>query len=165
MLGYSLGIGRLVSRRSRDPFLKGLDLVSVSDIFWKVSSRSRLGQKAKRLGLVSVSEPKVSFTSDIFQVPYQNKDRWTFYQTEFQLSLINVTYTLYSSMVNQIDHGLCSLFYSLGLLGIIISKKLSVYLNLECKDRWQMTSRHKLRKCSIIATEIVHKDGHWALAN
>jgi hypothetical protein len=32
--------GRLVSRRSRDPFLKGLDLVSVSDIFLKVSSRT-----------------------------------------------------------------------------------------------------------------------------
>jgi len=62
--GCSLGLDVSVSRRSRDPFFKCLGLVSVSENFG--GSRSRLGQKAKRLGLVSVSELKVSFTSDIF---------------------------------------------------------------------------------------------------
>jgi len=41
----------------------GLGLVSVSGKSGKVSSRSRLEQTFKRLGLVSISKKKVSFTS------------------------------------------------------------------------------------------------------
>jgi hypothetical protein len=71
--GCSLGLDVSVSRRSRDLIFKRLSLVSISDIFGEVSSRSRLGQKAKRLCLVSVSEPirshlQVTFSSFIFPI-------------------------------------------------------------------------------------------------
>ena len=61
-----LGLSVSISRRSRDPFVKGLGLVSVSRNFGGSRSRSRLGLKTKRLGLVSVSKLKVSFTSLIY---------------------------------------------------------------------------------------------------
>ena len=64
--GCSLGLEVSVSRRSRDLFFKGLGLVSVSRNLGGSRSRSRLGLKTKRLGLVSVSKRKVSFTSDFF---------------------------------------------------------------------------------------------------
>ena len=58
-----LGLSVSVSRRSRDLFFEDLGLVSVSGILCGSWSRSRLGLKTKRLGLVSVSTLKVSFTS------------------------------------------------------------------------------------------------------
>lgn len=61
-----LGLSVSISRRSRDLFFKGLGLVSVSRNLGGSRSRSRLGLKTKRLGLVSVSKRKVSFTSDFF---------------------------------------------------------------------------------------------------
>jgi len=61
-----LGLSVSISRRSRDPFVKGLGLVSVSRNFGGSRSRSRLGLKTKRLGLVSVSKLKVSFTSLVY---------------------------------------------------------------------------------------------------
>jgi hypothetical protein len=68
-----LGLSVLVSRRSRDLFFKGLGLVLVSGNLGgsrsRSRSRSRLGLKTKCIGLVSVSKPKVSFTS-LGQVPY-----------------------------------------------------------------------------------------------
>ena len=64
--GCSLGLEVSVSRPSRDLFFEGLGLVSVSGNFGGSRSRSRLGLKIKRLGLVSVSKLNVSFTSEIF---------------------------------------------------------------------------------------------------
>lgn len=61
-----LGLSVSISRWSRDLFFKGLGLVSVSGIFGGSRSRSCLGLKTKRLGLVSVSKLNVSFTSEIF---------------------------------------------------------------------------------------------------
>ena len=61
-----LGLSVLVSRRSRDLFFKVLGLVSVSGNLGGSRSRSRLGLKTERLGLVSVSKLKVSFTSESF---------------------------------------------------------------------------------------------------
>ena len=58
---YGLGLEVLVSRRSRDLIFEGLGLVSVSGNLGRSWSRSRLGLKTKCL--VSVSKPKVSFTS------------------------------------------------------------------------------------------------------
>jgi hypothetical protein len=63
--GCSLGLDVSVSRRSRDLFLKCLGLVSSRKFCRNVSSRSRLGYKVKCLGLVSVSDMKVSFTVNI----------------------------------------------------------------------------------------------------